>query len=61
MLAAIVMVIMYPHEAKALMRLFAIVLLNRMSSKADTLIETAASLHFANTEFLMADDFLQIL
>ena len=52
------MVVMDPYEAKALMRFNAIVVLNGLSlAKADTLIDTTASLNFVSKEFRMANGF----
>ena len=49
--AATAMVVMDPSEAEALMRFNAIVVLNGLSAKANTLIDTAASLNFLRKEF----------
>ena len=46
------MVIIYPYEAKVVMRFNATFVLNGMSAKANTLIDTTASLNFANKEFI---------
>ncbi len=43
------MVIMDPYQTEALMRFTATVSYNALSSKADTLIDTAASLNFVST------------
>ena len=48
---------MNPYDAKALMRFNATVVLNGLSNKADTLIDTAASLKFVSKEFAMANGF----
>ena len=48
---------MHPYEAKALMRFNATVVLNGLSAKADTLIDTTTSLNFVNQEFAMANVF----
>ena len=47
----VAMVVVDPYEAKALMRFNATVSLNGLSSKADTLNDTAASLNFVRKEF----------
>ena len=48
---AIAMVVMDPYEAEALMRFTANVSLNDLSAKADTLIDTAASLNFVSKDY----------
>ena len=55
--ATTAMVVMDPYEAKDLMRFNAIVVLNGLSCKADTLIDTATSLNFARNEFVVANGF----
>ena len=55
--AATDMVAMDPYEAKAGMRFNAIVVFNRLSAKAYTLIDKAASLNFLSKEFVVADGF----
>jgi hypothetical protein len=55
--AATAMVVMDPYEAKSLMRFNAIVVLNRLSAKADTLIDTAASLNFVSKKFVITNGF----
>jgi hypothetical protein len=50
-------VIMDPYKAEALMRFTADVSLNNLSAKADTLIDTAASLNFVSKEFLLTNGF----
>ncbi len=47
---------MNPFELKALMRFLASVPYNKLSSKINTLIDTAASLDFVSKEFAMAND-----
>ncbi len=51
------MVIMNPVEKVSLMRFTALVSLENISSKADTLIDTAASLNFVSKRFLNANVF----
>ena len=51
------MVVMDPYEAEALMRFNATVVLNGLSAKADTRIDTAASLNFVRKEFVVANGF----
>ena len=51
------MVVMNFYEAKVLMRFSAIVFLNRLLAKADTLIDTTASLNFPSKEFVTANGF----
>jgi len=51
------MIIMDPCELEALMRFAALVALIIFSTKADTLIDTAASLDFVSKEFVMANGF----
>ena len=51
------MVVMDSYEAKAVMRFNATVFLNGLSAKADTLIDTKASLNFVSKEFVMANGF----
>ena len=46
--ATTIMVVMDPYEAEALMRFNATVVLNGLSAKADTLIDTAPSLNFVS-------------
>ena len=53
----VVLVIMNPYEAEALMRFTASVSCNGLSSKAYTLIDTAASLNFASKDFVTTDGF----
>ena len=51
------MVIMNPVEKVSLMRFTALVSQENISSKADTLIDTAASLNFVSKRFLNANNF----
>ena len=51
------MVVMDPYEAEALMRFNAPVVLNGLSTKADTLIGKTTSLNFASKEFVLANGF----
>ena len=55
--ASIAMVVMDPYEAKALMRFNAIFVLNGLSAKAYTLIDTTTSLNFVSKEFVVANSF----
>ena len=55
--ATVAMVVMDPYEAEALMRFNAICVVNGLSAKSDTLIDTAASLIFVSKEFIMANGF----
>jgi hypothetical protein len=57
LLATTAMVIMDPYETEALMRFNATVVLNGLSTMADTLIDTSASLNFASKEFVVASGF----
>jgi hypothetical protein len=59
--ASTTMVTMDPYEAKAHMRLTATMAYYGLSSKPDTLIDTAASINFVRKEFVMANGFKQIL
>jgi hypothetical protein len=56
-LVATTMVGMDPYEANALMRFNATVILNGLSAKANTLIDTSASLNFVSKEFVVANGF----
>ncbi len=51
------MVIMDPYHVEALVRFTATVSYEELSSKANTLIDTAASLNFDCKEFVMANGF----
>ncbi len=51
------LVIMDPYQLEALMRFTATISYKELSSKADTLIDTAASLNFVNKEFVFANGF----
>ena len=51
------MLVMDPYEAEALMRFNATTVLNGLPSKADTLIDTTASLNFLSKEFVEANGF----
>jgi hypothetical protein len=51
------MVIMGPYEAATLFRFNATIVLNGLSAKADTLIDTRASLNFVSKEFVVANGF----
>jgi hypothetical protein len=51
------MVVMDPYEAEALMRFNATFVLNDLSAKADTLIDTTVSLNFVSKEFVMINGF----
>ena len=53
--STIIVVIKDPYEPEALMRFTASVSLNGLSTKADTLIDIAASLNFVSKEFVMAN------
>ena len=53
----IALVIMNPYEAETLMRFNAFVSYNDLSSKADTLIDTAASLNFVSKDFFVTNGF----
>ena len=55
--ASATLVIMHPCEAEALMRFIATMACNGLSSKADTLIDTAASLNFVSKESLSNNGF----
>jgi len=48
---ATAIIIMNPHEVEALMIFVAVVSYNGLSSKTDTLIDTAASLTFVSKDF----------
>jgi len=52
-----IMVVMGPYEAKALMRFNATSVLNGLSAKAYTLIDTTTSLNFVSKEFVVANSF----
>jgi len=52
---------MNPYEAEAIMRFIASVPYNGLSSKADTLIGTAASLNFARKGFVVTNGFYKDL
>ena len=54
---ATTMVVMDPYEAEALIRFNATVVLNGLLAKADTLIDTTASLNFVIKEFVMTNGF----
>ena len=49
------LVVMNPYEAEALMRFIASVSYNGLSSKTDTLIDTAASLNFVSKNFVVTN------
>ena len=51
------MAVMDPYEAEARMRFNATFVLNGLSPKADTLIDTSASLNFVSKEFVMTNGF----
>ena len=51
------MVVMDLYEAPALMRLNAIVSLNELSTKANTLIDTTTSLNFVSKDYFIANGF----
>jgi hypothetical protein len=51
------LVIMNPYEAEALMRFTASVSYDGLSSKADTLIDTSASLNFVSKDFVVTNGF----
>jgi hypothetical protein len=51
------LVIMDPYQVEALMRFTTTVSQKELSSRADTLIDTATSLNFVSIEFVMANDF----
>jgi hypothetical protein len=53
----IALVIVNPYEAEALMRFTATVSYNGLSSKANTLIDTAASLNFLSKDFVVTTGF----
>ena len=48
---------MNPYEAEALMIFTAVVSYNGLSSKADTLIDTATSLNFVSKDFVVTNGF----
>ena len=52
-----VLIIIYPYEVEALMRFTASLSCNELSSKADTLIDTAVSLNFVNKNCVMTNGF----
>jgi hypothetical protein len=52
-------VLINPYETKALMRFKATIVLDGLSTKADTLIDTTASLNFASKEFVVANGFFK--
>jgi hypothetical protein len=54
---AAALAIMNPYEAEALMRFIASVSYDGLSSKADTLIDTAASLNFVSKDFVVTNGF----
>ena len=54
---ATAMVVMDPYETEAIMRFNATVVLNGLSAKADTLIDTTASLNFLSKQFVVANGF----
>ena len=58
--AATTLVIMNPYEVEALMRFTAFVSYNGLSSKADTLIYTAASLNFVSKDFVVTNSFYNV-
>jgi len=51
------MVVIDPYRVEAPMRFNATVFLNGLSAKADTLIDTSASLKFLSKNFVMANGF----
>jgi len=51
------MVVMNPYEAEDLMRFNATMFLNGLLAKADTLIDTSASLSIVSKEIVMANGF----
>jgi hypothetical protein len=51
------MVVMDPYETEALMRFNATFVLNGLSSKADTRIDTTTSLNFVSKQFVVANGF----
>ncbi len=53
----IALLIMKPYEAEALMRFTAFVSYDGLSSKANTLIDTAASLNFVSKDFFVTNGF----
>ncbi len=57
LLATTAMVVMDPYEAEVRMRFNATVVLNGLSAKADTLINTATSLNFVSKELVMTNGF----
>jgi len=54
---ATALVIMNPYEVEALMRFTAFVSYNGLSSKADTYIDTSASLIFVSKDFVVTNGF----
>ena len=54
---ATTLIIMDPYEAEALMRFTASISYNGVSSEADTLIETTASLNFVSKDFVVTNGF----
>jgi hypothetical protein len=57
LLAPTAMVLMDPYEAAALMRFNATIILNGLSTKEDTLIDTTTSLNFVSKEFVITNGF----
>jgi hypothetical protein len=57
LLKAVYLVLMDSYQAEALMRFTPTVSYKELSSKANTLIEIAASLNFVSKEFVMANGF----
>jgi hypothetical protein len=55
------LVVMNPSEKKSLMRFTGVVSQENLTSKADTLIDTAASLNFVSKRFLNANGFFKVL
>ena len=55
----VALVIMNPYEAEAIIRFTATMYLNGLSSKGDTLIDTAASLNLVSKEFGMINGFYE--
>ncbi len=57
LLRATALFIMDPYQVEALMRFKATVSYKELSLKADTLIDTSASLNFVSKDFVMANGF----
>jgi len=60
-LASTTRVVMDPYEAEALMCFNVVVVLNGLSAKAGTLIDTSASLNFISREFVVTKKIVRLL